>query len=166
MGSLIIPTKTLSDLFNLSDFQNDINELASRIETYTPADVLAKILTVDTDNAGINASTLQGHGSSDFILASSEPASLGSSGYKKFKDGFIIQWGPIVFTSSAAITWTYPVAFPNRALYAACNVYWGSNPNYTSLNTAIDAAASKSSIQFISSFGAGAVVGFCFAIGY
>lgn len=35
MANLIIPTKTVSDKFNLTDFQSDFNELANRVSSLT-----------------------------------------------------------------------------------------------------------------------------------
>lgn len=121
MANLIIPTKTVNDKFNLADFQSDFNELANRISTnaasYTAADVLSKLKTVDTDDAGINATTLESHGLADFILKVQESSNIQQVGYKKFCDGLILQWGGQGITNGRAglndNVANLPITFPN-----------------------------------------------------
>lgn len=41
-------------------------------------------------------------------------SSFGQNGYVRFKNGFIIQWGPYATGSNWFATWTFPISFPNR----------------------------------------------------
>ena len=45
--------------------------------------------------------------------ASSFAKSLAASGYQKLPSGLIIQWGSILCSTGGAVTFTYPIAFPN-----------------------------------------------------
>lgn len=68
--------------------------------------------------SGSNAATLGGYVASDFAMAghtthAGEAVSLAASGYRKFADGFIIQWGKISVTASiTGPDQTFPLAFP------------------------------------------------------
>ncbi|MDT8717830.1 hypothetical protein IAI10_14270 [Clostridium sp. 19966] len=160
MANLIIPTKTVNDKFNLTDFQSDFNELASRISSnasaYTAADVLSKLKTVDADDAGINATTLQSHAVADFVLKSQDLlyTDTGGNGYRKFQDGFMIQWGaagvPNGSTGMVTQDIKFPVEFPNTCYAALLSLM--SRPvevNNTSLWGAQTGTVSKSGFSFI-----------------
>jgi hypothetical protein len=50
--------------------------------------------------------------------------SLAASGYITLPGGLILQWGSVVVPTSAAVTWTYPIAFPS----AVFGVWPAANP--------------------------------------
>lgn len=49
------------------------------------------------------------------------PKSLAANGYQKLPSGLIIQWATIAI-SAVQFTWTYPIAFPTGAMFAAGTV--------------------------------------------
>ena len=53
--------------------------------------------------------------------------SLAATGYQKFPSGLIFQWSQFNVASSAANTWTFPIAFPNAVL-----TYFGTDMDTTS----------------------------------
>lgn len=42
------------------------------------------------------------------------------SGYVKFKNGFMIQWGGVITSDSGPVTGTFPIAFPTTCLCVLC----------------------------------------------
>ncbi len=76
--------------------------------TYTSVKVNAQGHVTD----GTNPTTLAGYGITDAVKIAA--ASLATTGYRKYADGFIIQWG--TFTG----TCTFPVSFPNVCLNVCC----------------------------------------------
>jgi len=82
-------------------------------------------------------------------------------------NGMIMQWGSVVFSSSATPTWTFPKPFPTRVLTAQCTPIQIGGTNSVLLNTDIISSAITTSVVFQLSGGAPiAINGTCFAIGY
>ncbi|WP_261513127.1 gp53-like domain-containing protein [Burkholderia multivorans] len=93
-------------------------------------------------------------------------SSLGAAGYQKLPSGLIIQWGLIATSSSAPVTWTYPIAFPNAALSVVGSVYAANSSAILGVNIGTLTASSTTVAQATSSgaYNAGSVR--LIAIGY
>ncbi|MBV4522202.1 hypothetical protein KVG88_19255 [Pseudomonas sp. SWRI74] len=90
--------------------------------------------------------------------------SFGLSGYVKFPNGFIIQWGRVTTTAQLiGATWNFPMIFPNRC------AFWGAFTNNSSSQSFYsnvgDPSASNAGCIVSSTF-SGSAVNICFAFGY
>lgn len=92
-------------------------------------------------------------------------ASLAASGFQMFPSGLIIQWGTTTSSSSSAgVSTTFPIAFPNSCL----SVAFGISSSSTGLMSAIE---SKSANAFVSSMYSGnttraaGIISFYIAVG-
>jgi hypothetical protein len=52
--------------------------------------------------------------------------SFTSSGYQRFSNGLIVQWGSVNAVSSTNATFTFPIAFPTAALQVVATVDAGA----------------------------------------
>jgi len=86
------------------------------------------------------------------------------SGYQKLPDGKILQTGTITTSSSADVTFTFPIAFPNNAL-AVIAAPSGASSVFASVNTITTTSCKVSA--WVSNTAARSALGcYIFAIGY
>lgn len=52
--------------------------------------------------------------------------SLLPSGWRKFPDGMILQWGGVIIPTSTGTNWVFPIAFPTNALNVQATLSTGS----------------------------------------
>ncbi|PKP99610.1 MAG: hypothetical protein CVT74_07465 [Alphaproteobacteria bacterium HGW-Alphaproteobacteria-13] len=77
--------------------------------SYTAADVLTKLKTVDGAASGLDADLLDGFEAADFLRIVA--ASVGADGYIAFSNGLKILWGRVAVTKDSYSYVTYPIAF-------------------------------------------------------
>lgn len=96
----------------------------SHINATTPSGGIVLLpgdnLTVVCQGAGI---WLAVGGSAELALSALFAGSIQNNGYQKLPSGFIIQWGltntAVAANTATAISFTFPVAFPNACLFAS-----------------------------------------------
>lgn len=82
-----------------------------------------------------------------------EVSSLATSGYKKFADGTILQWGTYAINTATTATVTFPVAFPNSCrnvivALAATGAYSVANADtYTATTFRMNVSAGAATLQ-------------------
>lgn len=96
----------LIDTTMTADVPRDMNALANAIDAaYTAANILSKLLTVDTDGSGLNASTLKGIDISRIIYGADLRGSTGMAGLSLdtiLKSGFYHAYGDTINRPLAA----------------------------------------------------------------
>ena len=119
-----------------------MNLIATKLNsaTYTAADVMAKLKTVDGSGCGLNADLLDGYEANALRIAN---WSHGSDGYVKFPNGTIIQWG---YMSGSTKSENFPIAFPNAAR-CVFMVPHANTPSYIAGNQFCVMSISKSSFS-------------------
>lgn len=80
---------------------------------------------------------------------------LANSGWMKFPNGFIIQWGSVAVTGSTPTAVTLPIAFPSQALLAVSNIQ--SSTNAATVATGVS-SQSLTAISIIASVTSGVQV--------
>lgn len=102
-----------------TDVEGALQELATNIALklnssgYTASDVLAKLLTVDGTGTGLDADKLDGKELSAIWADSDIVMQNAQSGYIKFKNGLMIQWGKITALCSSYSNSLFYTQFPN-----------------------------------------------------
>lgn len=91
-------------------------------------------------------------------------ASFGVSGYIKFSNGFILQWGKTTMTATGVQTVTFPIAFPNACINVQ-NTHICANASSNSGGDNNDVVSVPTTTSFINRGGNG-VGQFWFAFGY
>lgn len=110
---------------NIDNLQTTLDaKLAS--SSYTAADVLTKIKTVDGAGSGLDADLLDGLSSASFTKDSDFTQSLSANGWCKLPNGLMIQWGrKYVSGNQANVAQSFPTAFPT-ACFSVVAQYEGS----------------------------------------
>ena len=107
----------------------NIDSLQTALDTklaassYTAADVLTKIKTVDGAGSGLNADLLDGLSSASFTKDSDFTQSLSADGWCKLPNGLMIQWGRKYVSANAVnSSQTFPTAFSNACFSVLAQV--------------------------------------------
>ncbi len=77
--------------------------------TFSAAEILSRLLTVDGPGSGLNADLLDGLQASDFLQIAA--ASVLQSGYIAFSNGLKIVWGRVNVSMDSYSNVTYPISF-------------------------------------------------------
>jgi hypothetical protein len=156
----------------------------AKADTYTAADALAKIITVDGTGSGLDADLLDGQHAAAFTpiagwatgtpiaptaatgtqttqiatTAFVDPAhSFATNGYQRFASGLIVQWG----YSATNYNVTFPITFPNACFFVSVT----TNRSGTTAGGA-NYAKDITTVGFTATFDTSVDNGWWMAIGY
>lgn len=93
-------------------------------------------------------------------------SSLFSNGWRKSPDGFIEQWGAVIFTTGGTQIWNFPIAFPNCCLKAVATMWGGGGTYKVSIDTNFNLYDIKTSLSVTSDCGSQGYHAYIYVKGY
>tara|TARA_R110000796_G_scaffold169553_1_gene286401 strand:- start:1173 stop:2210 length:1038 start_codon:yes stop_codon:yes gene_type:complete len=101
------------DGYDISGLQGALDLKVNTADLDTPAEILAKIKTVDGASSGLDAQFLAGNAASAFLTSSDFVSVLSANGYTTLPNGLMFQWGRAA-SPSGRRTISLNTPFPNN----------------------------------------------------